>query len=493
VAAQPPPAPAPAPASPPAAPDAYNSAPPPPAKRRGGCGCGGCLLTLLLILALVGVAIWYFAILPASAGAPGPAVLTVFVAKTDVGRNNSNYDPGRTGQALTTGSSVRTDDPGRASLLFPDGSVTRIAGGSVVTLSEETLDAHGSLQKVTVNQLSGRTYSTVQKLVAGHTFDVQGGSVTTEVRGTDFEIWIRPDKTILIKLFTGKLHVSGRTAIDIVAGQQILVQANGTLGAPAPIAPDPADPFTPWISSEQAATAGNNPGTLQTDLSPAPAAAVGTPTDTAPYQFAGGNLTATLGYPGSVMKLEVVNDAGQIVGAGQGPPPVKVAMSNLPAGGYRGRVTPLVLEAGPESWAVSFASNPPCLSTGAPPNGTPAANQVRVTLSDADLAQILAQGQLSNSSVHITPEPGGGVISGNVNLPTVSLSGAVSIYATSPTLGVTILRASIEGINVTSQVASRVAALSGRSLNSVELGFTVDRVYSCQGAQGGMLVIEGHS
>lgn len=489
MAAQPPPPPS---QQAPQQPAGYNPAPPPPTKRRGGCGCGSCLLVLILILALIGVAIWYFAILPASAGAPAPAVLSVYTSATNIGQNNSNYLPARTGETMKAGTSVQTDTNGRASMLFPDGSVTRIAGGSVVTLTEETLDQHGALQKVTLSQLAGRTYSTVQKLTGG-TFQVQGGSATTEVRGTEFEVVVRSDKSSLIKLFSGKVHVSGRNSADLTAGQQAGVGADGTVSPPAPIAPEPTDPFLTWTSAENSATAGNNPGTLQVSLSQTPAATVGTPTDTSPYYFAGGSMTATLGYPGSLMKLEVVNDQGQVVGAGQGPPPVIVTMNNLPGGVYKGRVTPLVLDTGPEPWAVAFASNPPCTSSGPPPSGNTPTGEIRFTFSDADLAAIIAQAQLQNSSLHIKPSAGGAIISGNVNLPTVSLSGAVSVYATSPTIGVTILQSAMWGVNVSGDLSARVAQLSGRNLDSISVPFTVDRVYSCQGPQGGMLVIEGHS
>jgi hypothetical protein len=49
----------------------------------------------------------------------------------------------------------------------------------------------------------------------------------------------------------------------------------------------------------------------------------------------------------------------------------------------------------------------------------------------------------------------------------------------------------VRGINLTTQVASRLNSAIGQSL-SVPTDFTVDRVYSCKGSGGGVMVIEGH-
>ena len=473
----------------------YNPAPPPPTKkRRGGCGCGGCLLILLLILVLVAAGIYFFAILPASAGAPAPANLTVYLNQVDVGKNNSGFSTGHTGQSLTADSTVRTNDAGRASLMFPDGSITRLAGATAVTLTQETIDTHGLMHRTLLDQDVGRTYNTVQALISsGGQFTVQGHGVTADVRGTEFEVWIKPDHSAVIKLIKGKVRVTdnGRQ-VDLTSGQQVTIAANGTIGAVTPIAPDPTDPFTSWIGSESAAAAGNQAGSLQTSQPAAPIAATGTPVDSAPYNFPGGDLTATMSYPGSLMKLEVIGPSGQVVAAAQGPPPVVVRIPNAPPGTYKGRMTALILDHGPETPSVTFAGNPPCTSSKAPANGVPPGTPVRVTVSDADLNQVITQSGVSNVSVHIQPSSGGAIVSGSISASGVSFSGTALIYAAPPGLGVTVASASLDGIGVTSQAAAEVAQLSGRTLDSLNTGFVVDRVYSCRGPQGGMLVIEGH-
>ena len=51
----------------------------------------------------------------------------------------------------------------------------------------------------------------------------------------------------------------------------------------------------------------------------------------------------------------------------------------------------------------------------------------------------------------------------------------------------------VRGINVTTQVVSRLSSLGTTSISSMPTGFIVDRVYSCNGPGGDdMMVIEGH-
>lgn len=476
-------------------PTTANPAPPPPAKRRrGGCGCGGCLGVLLLIVVLVAAAVYFFAIVPASAGAPAPAVLTVYLDRVDV-NTGGGFDRGHTGQALVAGNSVRTDAGGRASLAFPDGSISRLAGATSLTLEKENLDTHGALKQATLNQDTGRTYHSVQSLLGGggH-FTVRGHGITADVRGTEFEVLIRPDHSALIKLLKGRLHVSAGGELDLAAGFQVSISAGGQVGAPQPIAPEPADPFAIWMGpagSESNALNGNQAGTVQTIPSAAPLAAAGQSGDSADYQFPGGDLTAVLGYPGSLMKLDVIGPGGRVVGSAQGPPPVRVTIPSAPAGTYHAHVTGLVLDHGPEPWSVSFASNPPC-SLAAAPAATAPGQPVRAMISDAALNTAMAAAGVGVGGVHISPSAGGAIVSGTYSVNGVTVAGTALVFATPPTVDVVLASASLQGINVTAQASSQVAQLSGQAISALRIGFAVDRVYSCRNADGGLLVIEGH-
>src|ERR1700675_4416435 len=121
-----------------APPAPVNTQLPPPVKPRRscfGCGCGGCLLVIVLIVLLVAGGGYYFFVAQAQAAVPSPAALLVITTPVDVGTNNSGFNPGRPGQELTAGNSVRTGDGGHASIQFPDGSYVRMAPATTVTLT----------------------------------------------------------------------------------------------------------------------------------------------------------------------------------------------------------------------------------------------------------------------------------------------------------------------------------------------------------------------
>jgi hypothetical protein len=78
------------------------------------------------------------------------------------------------------------------------------------------------------------------------------------------------------------------------------------------------------------------------------------------------------------------------------------------------------------------------------------------------------------------------------NLGGMPISWTVVFYAAAPNLGAVITQVTVRGVNVTTQVISRLSLL-GDSISSIPSGFIVDRVYSCSGPGGdGMMVIEGH-
>ena len=77
------------------------------------------------------------------------------------------------------------------------------------------------------------------------------------------------------------------------------------------------------------------------------------------------------------------------------------------------------------------------------------------------------------------------------NLGGTELSWTIDFYAATPNLGWVITQFTIKGINVTTAVVDRITSAT-QSVNSVPADYIVDRVYSCVGPDGNMMVIEGH-
>jgi FecR protein len=471
--------------SPPPAP--VNTQPPPPVKsKRGcwGCGCGGCLLVVVLVALLVGGAGYWFFIVQAQAAVASPASLILIAAPVDVGTNDSGYKAGIPGQQLNAGSSVRTGHAGRAAIQFPDGSYVRLSPDTTITVTSVQLSHDGKLQSAGVVERIGRTFSAVQHLSSGATFQVAGHSVNAEVRGTQFEVLVRANGTNLIKVFEGTVTVSGTTTVTLTAGQEIDADANGKLSAPRPIKSDAQDPYPLSAQCSKAATSGNNPGTVQTIDGDNLAQGQTAEQD---YQSTGGNLSLAFCYPGSLMSVSVTAPDGT-QSSSQGPPPRLIKIPNGPPGLYRAVVTGISLPSGGEPYSLSFATDAACASGNVDTNGV-----VRTTWTNAQIAHTIQQAGASGVTLQVQgTSPTSARIYYSSDFGGVPLSWTIVFYAASPNLGAIMTQVTIKGINVTTGVVSKLAPATGVSLSSIPTDFLVDRVYSCNGPDGGTMVIEGH-
>jgi hypothetical protein len=464
-------------------PPAGTPLPPPVKPRRSclGCGCGGCLLAIVLIVLLVLGGGYYFFILQAQAAVAAPAALQVISTPVEVDTNNgASFHTAKPGQELTARNSVRTGDQGHAAIQFPDGSFIRMSPNTEVQVTAAQLSHDGNLQSVTLAQKVGRTFANVQHLVSGASFQVGGHSVSASVRGTQFEILVRANNTNLIKVFDGTVQVKGgASSATLTAGQQIDADANGKLSGQGAIKTETADPYALEADCTRTISAGTNPGTVQT--STGEGLATGQTAEVA-YSSPGGTLSFALCYPGSLMTLTVIDPSGSSHTSRQSSRPLTGTLSG-PAGRYRVIVRAENVPVG-EAWAVSLATNSSC-NAGAVDTG----GFVRQTLSNDQLSQALAS---SGVTLQVQgTSPASAKVSYYSDLGGVPIGWTVIFYAATPNLGVVLTQVTVRGINLTTQVASKLSSVIGQSL-SIPTDFTVDRVYSCKGSGGGVMVIEGH-
>src|SRR5260221_7566962 len=369
---------------PPPAPAIPQQGVPPPAPGKGGCfgrgcgcGCGGCLLVVVLVLLLVGGSGYYFFVVQAQAAVAAPAALVLINQPVEVDGN-----PGIAGEALIPNNTVHTGAGGHAAIQFPDGSYVRLSPDTSVTLTAAQLQKNGTLQSASVVKKIGRTFSSVEHLATGASFQVGGHSVSAQVRGTKFEILVRKDNTNLIKVFDGTVTVGGRSTATLTAGQQIDADANGRLSNQRAIQPDPQDASPLTVHCSAPAGSGNNSGTIQSAGGESLANGQTAESD---YNSPGGNLTLAFCYPGSLMKVTVTDPAGRVI-ARQGAPPLVIKIANGPAGVYKAIVTALNVPAAGEAYSLAFATDSAC-AAGNVDTGT----VVRQTLSNSQIANALAE------------------------------------------------------------------------------------------------------
>ena len=430
----------------------------------------------LLIVLIVGGVVWLN--VAAQAQVSASASLTVYQPTASTSHNGTDFTAATTGAVIGAGDSVKTDTKGRAAITLPDGTMTRLASDTQVRLDSAHFTRNGNMHDVSLTQQIGRTFTNVQHLVTGATFDVHGKSATASVRGTKFEIYIKSDGTMIVKLFEGTLVLTSSSgSVTLHAGQQVTVAPDGTIGPPGPIVPDPDDPFGPALDASNAVQQGTTPGTEQDFVG---GALHNGERQTYTYSYAGGNLIkASLGYPGSAMKLTVKAPDGQQY-FGTGKSPIVVVVNNAPPGIYTILVDGISgLGANGEEPFVAIASVEDCKSADIEQFGAIHRGYTAQDLVTA-VQQSGASG-VSNLSLTISDNSiFGAIVSAQGTYNGFSWSGSAVLTTHNGVFQIMPTGGTIFGLNVPAQqVVDQIAAVIGQNPNNVNPGFVVDRLFTC--------------
>ena len=450
-----------------------------PARGRGGRRV---LIVLVLLILLVGGGIFWLNS-SAQAAVSVSATLTVYQPTASVERSGSGaFNTASSGAQVQAGDSVSTDTKGRASIQLPDGTLTRLASDSQITLDAAHFSKNGTLHDAKLTEKVGRTLTSVQHLVSGAAFQVAGQAAVASVRGTKFEVYIKADGTMIVKLFDGTLDFDGKNHVHLTAGQQATADPQGNIGPAGPIQPDPADPFGPALAASAAADVGTTPGTEQDYI--------GAPVHNGEqqqylYSYAGGSLVkASLGYPGSAMQLKVQAPDGQMY-TGSGPSPIVVSVVNAPAGIYKLFVVGVSgLGTVGEEPFLAVASVEACVSSDIDQNGA-----VRRGYTDTDLATAVQVSGLSNLTVSIAPNsPAGAIVTGHGTYNGVGWTGSVLLVPHNGVVEIMAVGATVFGVSVPAQqIVQQIGSAIGQDPTKLNVGFTVDRLFACNS----VLMIDG--
>ena len=451
-----------------------------PARRRGGRRL---LILLVLLILIVGGGIFWLNS-TAQAAVNVSATLTVYQPTASIARGSSGaFAAATSGTQVQAGDSVQTDTKGRASIQLPDGTLTRLASGTQMTLDAAHFSKSGTLHDAKITEKIGRTLTSVQHLVSGATFKVAGQSAVASVRGTKFEVYIKADGTMIVKLFEGELDFDGKNHVHLVAGQQATANPQGNIGPAGPIQPDPDDPFGPALAASAAVDVGTTPGTEQ-DF-------IGAPIHNGEqqqyrYSYAGGGLVkASLGYPGSAMQLKVQAPDGQMY-TSSGHSPIVVVVNNAPAGIYVINVVGVSgLGTIGEEPFVAIAAVEPCVSSDIDQLGA-----VRRGYTDTDLAAAVKVSGLSNLTVTIAPNsPAGAIVTGHGTYDGVGWTGSILLVPHNGVVEIIAVGATVFGVNVPAQqIVQQIGSAIGQDPTNLNVGFIVDRLFACDS----VLMIDGH-
>jgi hypothetical protein len=435
------------------------------------------LVVLLILVVIVGGSI-YWLNRSAEASVNVSATLTVYQPAVSIALGGGTYAAALTGAKVHAGDSVKTDAKGRASIQLPDGTLTRLASDTEITLEAAHFTKSGVLHDAKITQKVGRTLTSVERLVSGARFDVAGQSAVASVRGTKFQVYTKADGTMTVKLFDGEMDVTSKTGghvhLSAPPGVQVTVDPQGNIGPVGPIQADPNDPFGPALVASVEATKGTTPGTEQ-DF-------IGAPlhngeTQQYSYSYAGGSLVkAVLGYPGSTMRLRVQSPDGQVI-TKTGPSPIVVEVTNAPAGIYQVFVIGVSgLGTIGEEPFLAVASVEPCVSSDIDQN-----RAVRHGYTAKDLAAAVQVSGLSNLTLTIAPtSPAGAIVTGKGTYSGVSWTGSVLLVAHGGVIEIIAVGGSVFGVSVPAQqIVQQIGSAIGQDPTNLSPGYKVDRLFAC--------------
>ncbi len=432
------------------------------------------LIGVVLLILIVGGAIFWLNS-SAQAAVNVSATLTIYQPEASLERKGAAaFTAATSGVQVQAGDSVKTDTKGRASIQLPDGTLTRLASDTEITLDAAHFTKAGTLHDAKITERIGRTLTSVQHLVSGATFQVAGQSAVASVRGTKFEVYITADGTMTVKLFDGELDFDGKNHVHLTAGQQATADPQGNIGRAGPIQPDPNDPFGPALDASAAVSVGTTPGTEQ-DF-------VGAPLHNGEqqqyrYSYAGGSLVkASLGYPGSAMQLKIQGPDGQMY-SGTGHSPIVVVVNNAPPGIYQLFVVGVSgLGAVGEEPFLAVAAVEPCVSSDIDQNGA-----VRRGYTAKDLGAAVQVSGLSNLTVTIAPNsPAGAIVTGKGTYDGVGWTGSVLLVPHNGVVEIIAVGGTVFGVNVPAQqIVQQIGSAIGQDPTNLNIGFIVDRLFAC--------------
>ncbi|GEM_PF-5386478 len=106
-------------------------------------------------------------------------------------------------QEIPVNTQVKTDSKGRAQIVYPNGTVTRIDKNSQITLEKFENKPFNADVLLSV----GRIWSRVKKLLGGESYETKSSTLVASVRGTSFGLGILSDGQSKITVTKHKVHI----------------------------------------------------------------------------------------------------------------------------------------------------------------------------------------------------------------------------------------------------------------------------------------------
>ncbi len=125
----------------------------------------------------------------------------------------ANWLEARTGLELSSGDRLRTGPDSSAVLRFAAGHTADMSQNSLITVNEAEED------KTDIGMFNGKLRSRVREMERGESYSVTTPQAVAAVRGTEFEVTVRENET-LVNVISGRVE-----AMEIITGDKVIIPA----------------------------------------------------------------------------------------------------------------------------------------------------------------------------------------------------------------------------------------------------------------------------
>ena len=165
------------------------------------------IIPIIIIICVIGI-VWF-----TQASDVVKAQLIIDYGTVEIKHEGGSWAPAESGMLLLESDYVKTGDNTFASIVLFESSIIRLDSNTEVMLQEIIQEAGKT--SITLQQETGRTWNTIQKISGIDNYDVQTPTTVASVRGTTFDV---------------NVTTSGKTDVIVINGTVIVSSTkNGTV------------------------------------------------------------------------------------------------------------------------------------------------------------------------------------------------------------------------------------------------------------------------